>query len=574
MSLRTAMPRSTAPKLICVASTLLFTWPTRVTLAAQNTQPDSLSTEQTVRVNVNLVTVGALVTDRKNRAIDGLKVSDFEIHEDGRRQQIVSFSEEEQPISLVILLDKSNSMAESAKMEQAKVAALSLLDASHPSNQIAYFAFHNEIFRLVAFTTNHEQVKSAISGTIAARGGSSPYDALIEAFEYLSKADRPRQAVVMITDGADQHSSHTLDDVIKAVQTSQAQTYLIGYFSPTEDDVFRQSGQTVTLISGREIDNPRFVFKRLAAESGAECFFPKSESELKHAIKTISKDLSQQYTLAYYSSNPARDSTYRGIEVKVNRKGVRIRARKGYRVSDDGEDLSRVSVTNSVSQGIESPGRPQISPFENQLEHREGRVIYREDFSNPASGFPDKAGFFYDQGRYHITHAGSVAANGPWLKDVRDSVLVQLSSGTPRKGRPQEILSIGPLTPGVSPIQIQESAPGAGLVFRLNERGYYAFLIGVASASQRAYFKLIRKDIRSEVLTDLIPWTPEWAPPVAGQSQRKLTVSCQGDYIQLYLSDKLVGSIHDDHLKDGITGMILFGEGQALFDDLIVEELP
>ena len=81
---------------------------------------DGLSEQQTIRVNVNLVTVGVLVTGGKNRGIEGLKVNDFSILEDGKRQEVVSFSAEEQPISVVILLDKSNSMAEATKMEEAK----------------------------------------------------------------------------------------------------------------------------------------------------------------------------------------------------------------------------------------------------------------------------------------------------------------------------------------------------------------------------------------------------------------------------------------------------------------------
>src|SRR5438034_2869819 len=102
----------------------------------------------------------------------------------------------------------------------------------------------------------------------------------------------------MITDGDDQHSGHNLDEVIQAVQLSQAQVYLIGYFSPAEDEIFRRSGKTVTLISGQENDNPRFVVKRMAEESGAECFFPKSESDLKQAVETIVRHLQHQYTLA------------------------------------------------------------------------------------------------------------------------------------------------------------------------------------------------------------------------------------------------------------------------------------
>jgi hypothetical protein len=74
-------------------------------------------------------------------------------------------------------------------------------------------------------------------------------------------------------------------------------------------------------------------------------------------------------------------------------------------------------------------------------------------------------------------------------------------------------------------------------------------------------------------VTDLLPWTPKWAPDSFKASRNKLAVVCQGDFIQLYVDDKLVGSVHDDSLKDGIVGMIHFGSGDAVFDDLVVEEL-
>ena len=87
------------------------------------------------------------------------------------------------------------------------------------------------------------------------------------ALDRFDRARYPRHVLVVITDGADQHSRLRLDDVLRAVQGSQSQVYLVGFFDPKEDAVFRDSGKTVTLVSGREIDNPRYVFKRLAEES-------------------------------------------------------------------------------------------------------------------------------------------------------------------------------------------------------------------------------------------------------------------------------------------------------------------
>ncbi len=93
---------------------------------------------------------------------------------------------------------------------------------------------------------------------------------------------------------------------------------------------FSLSQSKVILVDGEQIDNPRLVFKRLATESGAESFFPRSDMELRSAVDRISKDLRTQYTLAYYPSNRARGNQYRRIRVQLRPKGLRVRARQGY----------------------------------------------------------------------------------------------------------------------------------------------------------------------------------------------------------------------------------------------------
>lgn len=285
----------------------------------------------TVRVGVTMVTVGVRVTDRRGREVHGLKVQDFRLYEDDLPQTISFFSEEEQPVSLGILLDRSQSMGVSDKLQRAKVAAMYLEQASHPDNEFLYATFDDRAEVVVDFTANRERVESAILGTLPG-GGTSFYDAILAVAGRFASATYPRQALAVITDGADQHSQHTLDDVIQGLQTSQAQLFLIGYFSEFESRLFRDSGEKITLIDGEPIDNPRFVFKRLAEETGAASFFPRSDEEFKQAAQAISRDLRHQYTLAYYPPrNSSREGSYRYIRVKVRGSGLKVRARLGYR---------------------------------------------------------------------------------------------------------------------------------------------------------------------------------------------------------------------------------------------------
>jgi Ca-activated chloride channel family protein len=182
------------------------------------------------------------------------------------------------------------------------------------------------------FTADRERIESLIVSTEPGQG-TALYDAIVETLRRCADAPLPLQALVLITDGTDQHSTHSLNEVILNVQQSQAQVYMIGYFSRFEDQLFRSSGETIRRIDGRAIDNPRMVFRRLARESGADAYFPKSDKDLRRAIEEISEDLRQQYTLAFYPPRNAPAGSYRRLQVKVKRPGVTVHARPGYRVA-------------------------------------------------------------------------------------------------------------------------------------------------------------------------------------------------------------------------------------------------
>ena len=143
-------------------------------------------------------------------------------------------------------------------------------------------------------------------------GGTALYDAVADALCHL-RGSNIRQAVVVITDGADQNSRLRIDQLIALVQSSRPQIFMIGLGGV---DYYRRSGDKVTLVSGREVDNPLRAFQRIAKESGAEAFFPASDRDLKHVLDRILGMLRAQYTLAYYPENSEKP---RKIQVKVQR---------------------------------------------------------------------------------------------------------------------------------------------------------------------------------------------------------------------------------------------------------------
>jgi Ca-activated chloride channel homolog len=283
----------------------------------------------TLRVSVSLVTVGVRVTDLKGNSVANLQARDFVLYEDGVAQEIAFFANVEQPLSLGILLDRSDSMKYADKLERAKTAARLILDASHGESEYLYIPFDGNFDSRVDFSPDRDSTARAIAAT-GLGGGTSLYDAVIHAIDRCRHAKYGRQALVIITDGTDQHSIHTLDQMIAAVQESQAQLFTMGYFSPNEEEVSRRSGAKILLPIDQVVDNPRLVFKRLADQTGAAAFFPRSDSELQNAVQRIVSDLRTQYTLAYYPSNATPSARYRRITVKIRQPNLRVRARRGY----------------------------------------------------------------------------------------------------------------------------------------------------------------------------------------------------------------------------------------------------
>jgi VWFA-related protein len=288
-----------------------------------------LIAQDTLRVGVSLVTVGVRVTGSGGRDVRGLKLENFSILDNGIRQKIEFFSEMEQPMTLGILFDHSDSMRYNDKIQRGKEAALTLVRSVLDGSEFFYIAFDDQVKVAVEPTTDRQQIESAIQKTQLG-GGTSLYDAVLKGVELTQKAKFPRQALVVVSDGTDQHSRRRLADVLKVVSQAKTQVFSIGYFSGHEEDLFRMSGSRVELIDGSFVDNPRFVLQRLARDSGAESFFPRSDKDLAKAVEEIVSDLRTQYTVAFYPQPPDIEPRYHELRVAVRGGRYDVRARPGY----------------------------------------------------------------------------------------------------------------------------------------------------------------------------------------------------------------------------------------------------
>jgi Ca-activated chloride channel family protein len=502
--------------------------------------------EATFKSDVNLVSLSVDVTDRHQQRLPDLSQSDFTVTENGRPQQIRIFSHESPPLSIGILLDSSSSMW--AKLDR-RTAASSLVKAIfqglHPESELFALTFNTEVHVISEFTGKPLDSLVAID-SVSLDAGTSLYDALVAALCRFAKARYQRQALVVITDGADQHSHRTLAELIQQVQRAGAQVYMIGLFYPFEVSLYRESGATMTLVSGQAVDNPAKAFERLAVESGAAVFYASSGDQLERVADNIREELRNQYYLGYYSGDPG--SQPRRISVKVRQRGTHVRTRR--MVSAGKLDCDTTHL------------RPH--PYEAHVATRQGKQVYSDDFADPSSGWPRREVSNYGKGGYYLTFTGgaqsispvgqaTLSAYGPFFNDVRVSATLKTSRLDDRGG------------------QREVFPPAGGVVCRLNEGGYYAGLISQFAGSHGFYVKVVKKRFREPDSIDLTSWIP--AQSAGDSSEKKISLECSASSIRVFVNRQLVQTTEDKEFSEGLTGIVHFGQGVTLFQRFSAEEI-
>jgi len=263
----------------------------------------------TETVEVEVVQVTATVTDGRGQFVKGLTRDQFRVREDGVVQRLTAFAGENIPLEIVVAVDVSQSMT--GAMPVLKTAVKRFLGALRPRDQVTLLAFNDNIFTLARRSTDPPGRLRAVD-RLAPWGGTALFDVMLTALNTVGKQPG-RRALVVFTDGDDQHSVSTLQRVETRMETSDATIYTIGL--------------------GRSLDNQRLaeILSRLSAMSGGRSFLVDRMEQLDRAFADIVEELSNQYLLSYASSNEARDGTWRRISVEVNEPGYHVRHRQGYR---------------------------------------------------------------------------------------------------------------------------------------------------------------------------------------------------------------------------------------------------
>ncbi len=288
---------------------------------------------ESLRIDTALVVVPVSAMDKDGKYIPGLKEQNFQVTENGVKQQISDFGSEETPFNVVLMLDISTSTA--FKIEDIHDAALSFIDQLRPQDRVMIVAFDRVIKVASEFTNNRDQLKLAILGANAG-GATRLYDAIdLVVAERLIKI-QGRKAIVLFTDGVDTASRLAqIEDVIERVEESGALVYPVRYDTFEDAQLPDAVAAQIQLIAApRSLKNYEFGIKfliDLSSRSGGRYYNVASIRDTKQAFSNIVEELRRQYWLGYYPSNTAEDGSYRRIRVSVNKPGVVVRARQGYR---------------------------------------------------------------------------------------------------------------------------------------------------------------------------------------------------------------------------------------------------
>ena len=272
------------------------------------------------RINTDLVLIPVMVTDKHDRLITGLEKTHFKLFEDKVEQVITHFAAEDVPVSITIVFDSSGSM--SPKMEKARSAVAAFLRNSNPDDEFSLIEFNDRARLVSGFTTSTEEIQNRVM-FIRPTGQTALLDAVYLALNEMGHARNQRKAVMIISDGGDNHSRYSLKEVKNFVRETDTQVYSIGIV-----DLY-----SMNTTAAEEMRGPALL-SDVAAQTGGRFFEVTDLNQLAGIASKIGTALRNQYVLGYAPAPDKRDGKYHKVQVKIDRpKGVpalRASFRAGY----------------------------------------------------------------------------------------------------------------------------------------------------------------------------------------------------------------------------------------------------
>lgn len=271
-----------------------------------------------ISVHTELVAVPVVVTDSRGHHVSGLNQDNFQVFEDGRPQPIAVFHHGDGPVTLGLIVDRSQSMR--PKSAALLVAVSALLQSSRPEDELFAVTFNDRVsFALPGepFTRDVHELSAAVTA-VRAEGRTALYDGVAEGLQHLDLGHGEKRALIVLSDGGDNGSVHRYSEILALARRSDAVIYAIGLLgtSPIDDD-----------------EEDAGLLKRLCRDTGGVAYFPRTPDDIAAVSARVASDLREQYIIGFTPGTPTGGRTFRKLDVKVTATGqgpLRVRTRAGY----------------------------------------------------------------------------------------------------------------------------------------------------------------------------------------------------------------------------------------------------
>jgi Ca-activated chloride channel family protein len=284
-----------------------------------------------IRIDVSMVVVPVLVTDARGNSVEGLTAADFHVFENGREQKIDRLISEDEPFYVALMLDTSGSAH--FKLEKMQQAAASFVDSLRAQDQILVASFDSEMRMSAGFSSDRNTVRQAIA-SVRAESALTRINEALDLMRTILLTVPGRKIIVLFSDGVDNISlDATESDVLKSFDRSDVVLYAVQY--DTRKDRL-PNRFPVVLPPGYPSFNNLYqhavkYLSNLTARSGGLLLPADTLQTLNSAFLRIAGEMPRQYALCYYPDRNAKKGAYCRIQVRMNRPGLTIRTRAGYR---------------------------------------------------------------------------------------------------------------------------------------------------------------------------------------------------------------------------------------------------
>ena len=272
-----------------------------------------------IKIPTDIVTMNITVTDAYSRFVSGLKKNAFTVFDNGEPQEIEYFSDEDAPISVGIVFDVSGSMS-GEKIQKARKALGKFIATSHPMDEYFLIAFNSRAQLLLDRTRDGEAVLDKLQ-MVQPKSNTALYDAVYLGAEKVTRGAHQKRALIIISDGQDNNSRYTFNDVRKELKESDVSVYAVGILSGGD-------------LGSREGMLGQSYLDELTGVTGGTSFYPQTNVEMDEIFERIALELRHQYSIGYRPANFVNDGKYRKLKVKVKPpRGLPrlfVRSKEGY----------------------------------------------------------------------------------------------------------------------------------------------------------------------------------------------------------------------------------------------------